>query len=140
MLDYVVITGDTCVFNSTFSGGAVVTAAPTIILGSALDVKINGKAVCIVGDELTASVVSAVYVSPPYNVPGTGVITIGLLPNQISSQSVADGKNMIKVGTGFIANFTVTSPAMSSAPSPDPVLSKTGTGYFVTTNTLVRTT
>jgi hypothetical protein len=142
VLDFIVTTGDLCVFSSSFSGGAVVTAAPTSITGSAVNIKINGKAACLVGDESSAAVLVAPYIAPPFITPGVGTITITLVPDQISDQSLGETKNFIKVGSSFIATFTVTVPAMSIAgtPQPDPLLIKVGSGTFVTSNTLVQTT
>jgi hypothetical protein len=140
MGDFVIKTGDQ--IQITVPPPAVVPqlAAPVPLTGSSTDVLIAGSAACLQGDELPPSIQAPLmYTSPPYVTPGTGTIQIILAPSNLTA-TTPNGKAILLKGQTFQAMFNVQSPAMMptpAGPQPDPLMVKTCTAQFITTNTTV---
>jgi len=89
---------------------------------------------CLAGDEIPVELRESLpYTAPPFVTPGTGRLTLTLLPaNQTLLTS--NGKAILLKGEVFAALFTVETPATQPAPSgpvPDPVADKPGTAEFI---------
>lgn len=140
MPDYVVVDSDTVQFEAS-CGAATVTVAPGTITGSGSKLKVSGKTVCIEGDESSVEVSGCAYVAGSYSVPGVGKLTVdSLASNQKAQKLIVGGKKVILVGSNFNGKFTVMTPAQttSSPPTPDPNPEYSGSGSFVTNNTLLK--
>jgi hypothetical protein len=142
MGDYVLIDGDTAMFQPAF-GTATVVVQPGQITGSG-PMKENGKAVCVAGDESSVSVPGCVYMTPQYSIPGTGTLSISALAaSGTASTSKAGGKAFLLKNGNFTAKFSVTAPAMQpppgpGSPIPDATTEYSGSGSFLTTNTKLK--
>jgi Contractile injection system spike tip protein len=95
---------------------------------------------CLQGDELPAAIAGPLlYTAPPFVTPGTGSITIILMPTNLTIQT-SNQKPMLLKGATFQAVFNVQSPAMMptpAGPQPDPIMVKPGTAQFITSNRIV---
>ena len=115
--------------------------SPVPLKGSSADVLVANQPACLKGDELPLSLQAPLtYTAPPYVTPGTGTLKIVLLPTNLSSQTI-NGKPLLLKGSTFQAMFQVQSPAMMptpAGPQPDPLMAKTGTAKFITTNSTVK--
>lgn len=142
MSDYVVISGDTAIFLPIF-GIATVTVAPGTIIGSGT-ADVNGVSVCVEGDEASVVVPGCAYITTAGHVtPGVGVLTIsGLNSDQVASSTDNNGLPLILKGSSFDAKFTVVAPAIIPPPvnTPDTTTEYSGSGNFMTTNTIVKAT
>jgi hypothetical protein len=114
--------------------------APLPLKGSSTSVSVNNMFVCLLGDELPDVLKGLLpYTAPPFSTPGTGKLTITLLPGNLTRQAT-NGKALLLKGQQFPVSFTVQTPATQVTPTgpvPDPVMVKQGTGQFITTNTTV---
>ena len=72
MPDFILIEGDKANFLPNF-GAAVVGVQPGSLKGSG-PATLNGKKVCVDGDEKNVSVPGCAYMTPQYSIPGTGYI------------------------------------------------------------------
>lgn len=137
-----IIDGDVVLFDPSF-GEAIVTPIPTTIAGSAAVVKIQGKPVCLEGDEADVQSPGCSYTAGAYVIPGVGTLKIDKLgSDQLTETATFENKKVILKGTTFDAVFEVQTPAQepqpSAPPKPDTTTSYSGgTGQFVTTNTLL---
>jgi len=141
MTDYIVIDGDTAQFLPNF-GAAMVVVQPGTMQGSG-PATLNGSPLCIEGDESNVSVSGCMYFTPQYSIPGSGTLSIdSLASDQIASKTQTDGTAVILVGGQFTAKFEVQSPAQqpvpSSSPIPDSTPDYSGSGMFVSSNTLLQ--
>jgi len=142
MADYVLIDGDMAMFEPSF-GAATVVVQPGTLTGSG-PATVDGKPICIEGDEDSVSVSGCTYMTSQYSIPGVGTLEIdSLATDQTASKTKTDDTAMLLVGSKFTAKFSVESPAMqpppgAGSPSPDSSTSYTGSGSFVTTNTKFR--
>lgn len=140
MTDFILIEGDKAVFLPTF-GAAIVTVQPGELKGSG-PATLNGKKICVVGDEKQVAVYGCSYMTPQYSIPGTGTLKIAALTaNQRATKTRTGGKAVLLKGGSFTARFEVQSPARQpppgpGAPIPDATPAYTGSGTFVTTNTI----
>ena len=138
MTDFIMKTGDT--IKVTIPPPAVVPAlaAPVPLTGSSTTVIVNDMPACLAGDELpTVLRVPLPYTAPPFTNPGTGKLTLTLLPGNQTLQT-SNGKAILIKGQQFTALFTVETPATQTTPAgpvPDPELAKPGTAEFITANT-----
>ena len=103
----------------------------------------NQVSVCVEGDESTVIAAGAAYTSGAFVTPGVGTLTIESLgSDQVAQNAKSGDKGLILKGSQFRAKFQVSSPAMNpsppSGPVPDPVSTYNGTGYFITTNTVLK--
>ena len=112
--------------------------APIPLVGTALGWTINGQAVCLEGDELPPVLrVPQPYTRPPFVIPGTGTISVDLLPTNLSTLFQYLGKAALLVGSSFPAKFQVSSPAQQPTPTgpvPDPTAVTPFTASFIATN------
>jgi hypothetical protein len=141
MGDFIIRTGDT--IKVTIPPPAVIPLleAPVPLNGSSTNVTVAGAPACLLGDELPLTLREPLpYTAPPFTNPGTGKLTLTLLPGNQTLQSKNDKAILIK-GQQFTALFTVQAPATQTTPAgpvPDPVLAKPGTAQFITTNETVK--
>lgn len=142
MGDYVIRTGD--MLRVTIPAPAVIPMleAPVPLSGSSTNVTVNEMPLCLQGDELPMELREPLpYTAPPFTVPGTGTLTLTLLPTNTTRQARNGGKPILIKGGAFEAMFTVETPATQTTPAgpvPDPELEKPGTAQFVTTNKMVK--
>jgi hypothetical protein len=142
MSDFVLMDGDQAVFLPAFSP-AVVVVQPGKLSGSG-PATIQGKPICVDGDESSVSVPGCAYITPSHPIPGTGTLKIAALAgNQKASQTQTGGKPVLLKGAMFTAKFEVQSPAQQPTPGgpvPDGSPQYSGQGQFVTMNTQVSAT
>ncbi len=136
MADFILLTKDTVKFYPTF-GTAIVTVRPGTLTGSA-KATLDGKPVCVDGDEEQVMVPGCSYTAkPPYSIPGMGTLMIQALAADQKAQKyrMADQQVLLK-GKQFDAVFKVIAPAKQPPPSsaPDETQEYMGKGYFITTN------
>ena len=138
MADFILIEGDQAIFLPNF-GAAVVVVRPGDLQGSG-PATLNGKTICVDGDEKNVSVPACTYVTPQYSIPGTGTLKIAALAaNQKARKTRTGNKLVLLKGGNFTARFDVQSPAQQpppgpGAPIPDATPQYSGSGMFVTTN------
>lgn len=138
MSDYILIEGDKAIFIPAF-GTAVVAVRPGIMKASG-PATIQGKKICVDGDEARLAVTGCTYISGPYTIPGLGTLKIDRLAgNQIADKTDTGGKAVLLKGMNFQAKFEVQSPAMQpltppATPVPDAVPFYMGTGSFLNSN------
>ena len=105
---------------------------------------LNGKKLCVAGDEGSVSVPGCPYFTASHPIPGTGTLEIAALAgDQTATKTRSAGAFVLLVGSSFTASFSVQSPAQQPTPGgpiPDPVPKYSGTGSLVTTNTKPRGT
>lgn len=137
MSDYILIDGDIVLFMPNF-GVAVVASQPGNLKGSG-PATLNGKKICVDGDEKEVAVPGCVYMTPQYPIPGTGTLKIDTLAaNQKATKTKTGGKAVLLKGGSFTAKFEVQSPAQQptlAGPLPDGTPQYAGgTGMFNTMN------
>ena len=141
MSDLVLVDADIVMFMPTF-GAAVVVVQPGQMKATG-PATINGKKICVDGDEKQVQVPGCMYVAPPYVIPGTGTLKIdSLAGDQKAQHSNVAGKLMLLKGSNFTAKFEVQSPAQQPAPPGPPVPDATpsyggGQGQFIPANQTV---
>src|SRR4028118_376261 len=98
MADSILTTGDQAMFNPTF-GQAIVIVRPGNLLGSGKD-KVNGKIVCVDGDEKKVIVPGCTYMTSQYSIPGVGILTIeSLAGDQKAKKTNSGGKPVLLKGS-----------------------------------------
>ena len=138
MSDFIIIDGDQAIFIPAF-GAAIVVVQPGQITGSG-PATLNGKKICIEGDESSVEVPGCTYMTPQYSIPGTGTLKIdSLASDQVATKTKTGDTAVILKGKQFNAKFEVQSPAQQpppgpGSPIPDSSPSYSGNGMFVTTN------
>lgn len=103
-------------------------------------VKIKGKLVCVVGDELEVKLPGKNYLSGGF-VGGAGTLKIkSLAPDQKTVKLKICGKPAILLGMMFIAEFQPQSPGKMPPPTntPDPMKIYIGQGKFTSKNTIAK--
>lgn len=144
MADFILITGDQAMFNPTF-GQAIVVVRPGNLIGSGKD-KVNGKIICVDGDEKKVMVPGCTYMTSQHSIPGVGMLTIeSLAANQKAKKTKSGGKPVLLKGGSFKAKFQVMVPAQQpppgpGAPIPDSTPQYSGSGTFITTNLITKGT
>jgi hypothetical protein len=144
MADFILIDGDTVNFLPTF-GAATVVPQPGKLQGAG-PATLNGKKMCVDGDESKVSVAGCTYMTPQYSIPGTGTLKIDALAgDQKASKTKTGGKVVLLKGSQFTAKFEVSSPAQQpppgpGSPIPDSTAQYSGNGTFITTNMLFQGT
>ena len=138
MGDHIVIDGDTAQFLPNF-GAAVVVVQPGTMQGSG-PATLDGKTLCVEGDEQNVSVPGCMYITPQYSIPGTGTLSIDALAgDQVASKTQTGDTAVILKGGQFTAKFEVQSPAQQpipgSSPIPDATPNYSGNGMFISSNT-----
>jgi hypothetical protein len=136
MADFILVDGDQVLFMPPF-GAAIVVVQPGNITGSGAST-INGKNICVEGDEAQVSVPGCMYTAGAFTIPGTGTLKIDALAgDQIAQHTQSGGKKVLLKGSQFTAKFEVQSPAQQPPPasSPDPAQEYgNGQGQFITAN------
>ena len=139
MTDYILIDGDIANFMPNF-GVAVVVVQPGALQGSG-PATLNGKNICVDGDEQNVSVPGCMYIAGQYSIPGTGTLKIdSLAGDQVATKTQTGGTAVMLKGSQFNAKFEVQSPAQQpppgpGSPIPDSTTQYSGQGTFITTNT-----
>ncbi|MFQ5587901.1 MAG: hypothetical protein ACE5F7_03590 [Nitrospiria bacterium] len=139
MGDFILVEGDKAMFMPNF-GAAIVVVQPADLTGSG-PATLNGKKICVDGDEKDVSVSGVTYMTPQYSIPGTGTLKIDALAgDQKARKTNTGGKAVLLKGGNFTAKFEVQSPAQQpppgpGSPIPDASPSYSGQGMFLTTNT-----
>ena len=142
MSDYILIDGDQALFQPTF-GAATVVVQPGQITASG-EATLNGKKLCIEGDEASVEVPGCAYTTAQHTIPGTGTLKIdSLAGDQVAQKTNTSGTAVILKGSTFTAKFEVQSPAQQpppgpGSPIPDSMTQYSGSGNFQTTNTKFR--
>lgn len=135
MSDYILMEGDKAIFDQAF-GAAVVVVQPGTLVATG-PTTINGKKVCVQGDESKVSVPGCAYTTPVFSNAGTGTLKISVLAaNQVATKTNSGNKAVLLVGSKFQAQFDVMAPATNAAGVGDTLTMYPGTGSFTTTNTL----
>jgi len=134
MSDTVLLDGDQVLFMPMF-GAAIVVVQPGRLRGSG-PATVQGKKVCVDGDEAQVQVPGCTYMTASHPIPGTGTLKVlALAPDQRAQHCQTGGKPMLLKGGQFQAKFEVQSPAQMPAPPgppvPDPVPLYTGQGQFL---------
>lgn len=130
--------GDQVIFMPAFTP-AIVVVQPGTLEGSG-PATIDGKKICVEGDESKVAVAGCTYMTPQYSIPGTGTLKISALAgNQKATKTRTGGKAVLLKGGNFTAKFEVQSPAQQpppgpGSPVPDATPQYTGNGSFVSTN------
>lgn len=138
MSDFILIDGDIVNFQPNF-GAAIVVVRPSAFRGSG-PATLNGKKICVAGDERGVSVPGCMYMTPQYSIPGMGTLKIAALAeDQKARKTQTGGKAVLLKGGNFTAKFEVQSPAKQpppgpGSPIPDATPEYSGQGTFITTN------
>ncbi|MFT7265138.1 MAG: hypothetical protein ACI9A2_003222 [Halioglobus sp.] len=141
MADLILIEGDQVIFTPAF-GAAIVVVKPGKLQGSG-PATIQGKKICVEGDEAKVEVPGCTYMTPQYSIPGTGTLKIDALAgNQKATKTATGGKAVLLKGGNFTAKFEVQSQAKQpppgpGSPIPDATPEYSGNGMFTPANTKV---
>lgn len=144
MADFILLENDIANFLPTF-GAATVVVQPGTLKASG-PATVDGKKICIDGDESQVEVTGCAYVAPPHVIPGTGTLKIAALGNdQKATKTNNGGKAVLLKGSQFDAKFEVQSPAQQpppgpGSPIPDAMIQYSGKGTFTTFNTKAQAT
>ncbi|XXX71796.1 hypothetical protein WMF30_29535 [Sorangium sp. So ce134] len=144
MEKFILIEGDKAIFFHTFEA-ALVLPRPGELKGSG-PATLNGKKICVEGDEGEVSVANCSYVKPGYSIPGKGTLKIAALGGDQKAKKTKTGdKAVLLKGTTFTATFEVQNPAKQPPKGPGPpILDSTpkyqGKGMFTTTNKIFKGT
>ncbi|MBC6424740.1 MAG: hypothetical protein GDA38_27205 [Hormoscilla sp. SP12CHS1] len=146
MADDILITGDEVKFDSSFGKATVTVLVKPVTLAGSGKGKINGKPICVEGDEKKVIVPGCLYTTKKHTIPGTGTLTIeGLGGDQKAKKTKSGGKPVLLKGGKFKAKFQKMVPAQQpppgpGSPIPDLTLQYSGNGSFETTNQKVKGT
>lgn len=142
MPDQIIISGDLVIFMPSF-GAAIVSVLPGEMSGTGKST-VNGKKICLEGDEKSLEVPNCLYNTLQFTIPGMGTLKIDKLDGDQMTKTAKDtGKPIILKGGQFTAKFEVLSPALDptvapAPPKPDTTSSYAGQGSFITTNIKVK--
>ncbi|WP_438031078.1 hypothetical protein [Sorangium sp. So ce233] len=144
MKKLILVEGDKAIFLPTFEAALVLPRAGEL-KGSGPGT-LNGKKICVEGDEGKVSVANCSYVKPGYAIPGTGTLKIAALGSDQKAKETKTGdKAVLLKGTTFTATFEVQNPAKQppkgpGPPIPDSTREYQGKGMFKTTNKIFKGT
>jgi hypothetical protein len=140
MADFILIDGDKAIFLPNFRV-AVVVVRPGDLKGSGPGT-LDGKRLCVDGDETKVKVPDCDYTTLTYSTPGTGTLKIAALASDQKAQKTnTGGKPVLLKGGIFTAEFEVQVPAKQlNPPGADATRQYSGSGYFVTKNVKFRGT
>jgi Contractile injection system spike tip protein len=139
MSDYILIDGDKAIFQPAF-GLAVVLVQPGVLRAGG-GATLNGRKICVEGDERKVSVAGCPYTTPQFSTPGTGTLKIAALaPEQKARKTRSGGRPVLLKGGNFTAKFEIESPAQQpppgpGSPIPDSTPQYSGSGRFISLNT-----
>lgn len=142
MADFILVTGDIVMFDPAF-GPATIIPIPGTLSGTGRS-RLDGKVVCVEGDEKNVLVSGVTYMSGSFTIPGVGMLKIDSLGgDQKATATKSGGKAVLLKGSTFTAKLQIMVPAMQPPPGPgppipDPMTQYTGTGKFITTNMKVK--
>lgn len=112
-------------------------AAPVPLVATGF-ASVDGRAVCVEGDELPPALRGVLpYTSPPFVVPGAGKLSVTLGGSNKSAVASDNDKAMLLVGQTFQAKFEVQVPAQQPTPGgpvADPTPQYSGTARFLSTD------
>ncbi len=143
--DFNIKTGDMILITIPPPAVVPMLLAPVPLIGTSSNVMIMNMPACM-PDGCTAERIKPAiagpmpYMAPPHVTPGMGMLTIVLLPTNVSMMA-SNQKPMLIKGATFQAIFSVQAPAMMPTPAgpvPDPLMVKMGTAQFITTNMVVK--
>ncbi|MIP16305.1 hypothetical protein CRQ32_21455 [Salmonella enterica] len=137
MSNLVVIDGDGLTFNPQM-GAITITPPPQPRIRGSGEASIEGKKVCIVGDEEQVSF-TVDYIKPPFvTSPGNGTLTIKSLASDQQATFATAPAPIIVVGSQFTTQFQPVKAAMDPQGKPDKDLKAvTGVGTFINSQTFV---
>ncbi|ERK05348.1 hypothetical protein L581_2442 [Serratia fonticola AU-AP2C] len=137
MSNLVVIDGDALTFDPQL-GAITITPPPQPQIRGSGEASIEGKKVCIVGDEEQVSF-TVDYIKPPFVAsPGKGTLTIKALASDQQAAFATAPAPIIVVGSQFTTQFQPTTPAQDPQGKPDPNMGPAqGTGTFINSQTFV---
>lgn len=135
MMDPIVVDGDKLMFLPQFGHRTVTVVAPPEIHGTGT-VTVDGKHVCILGDEKNVRL-AATYVTAAHPTPGQGDVTIAALAADQRADDCLNGQPLIIKGSKFTAEFTPTVPAQNPGPPvvQDATAPSQGQGSFAVSQT-----
>lgn len=138
MSNLVVIDGDALTFNPQLDAMITITPPSQPRISGSGEASIEGKKVCIVGDEKQVSF-TVDYIKPPFVAsPGKGTLTIKALASDQQAKFAMAPAPMILVGSQFTTQFQPTKPAQDPQGKPDRELKAvTGVGTFINSQTFV---
>src|SRR5262245_16101258 len=138
MSDAILLDGDVFEFPAAFLPTATMLAGPPQgKMKASGKATVEGKKVCVKGDEKNVKVENLAYTAGPFSVPGKGTAELVTLIDQVGLFASSGGKKVLLKGTQFIAKFQVQTPAKLVTPAgetPDPVPQYIGFGRFQTGN------
>ncbi|AKA38449.1 hypothetical protein [Yersinia ruckeri] len=132
MSEAIVIDGDLLQFDVQFGHRKVTVPVPGKMSGTG-HAQVNGKKVCILGDEKRV-LVSATYTTDTHSILGDGKITISALDSSQQAFQCTSGSALIIQGKKFIAMFkpgTVATALGNPPPPPDASTPSDGEGRFI---------
>ena len=137
MSDPSLIDGDLALYDPNF-GAAIVIVMPGKLVGTG-PAKVQGKCVCVEGDEASACVLGCLYTTAQHPIPGTGKLSVKQLADDQKAKTTSTGATpLLLKGSKFTAVFEVIVPAQQPAPPAPPIPDATpqyiGTGSFITFN------
>jgi len=119
--------------------------APIPLVGSSSDMSVLKMPVCLEGDETPPMLLAPqIYISPTYyTTPGMGTVTVNINSPNKTSKTKNGGKAILIRGQTFQVEFNVTVPAIyineaTGVLLSDPVMKKSGTAQFITTNMMAK--
>ena len=133
----ILVDGDAVIFDPKFGAATITVPAAPVPLPGSSSLTLDGKKICIQGDEKKVVVPGCTYFTSQYSIPGAGKLEIAALHQNQCSRHLKDrGKAVLLKGVQFTAKFTVTAPASkppsgTSPPKKDTTTSYTGKGRFV---------
>jgi len=142
MADFILSSGDQITIRAPIQD--VLIPVPLIfpLQGSGSSVHVNGKPICVEGDEIPEPLKQVFpYTAPPFVIPGQGKLRITLTPGHWTKATKHNGKAILLKGGDFTVIFEVTVPAQQpAAPTPIPEVPRprTGSGSYITLNTTVK--
>lgn len=141
MSSFVVVSGDTVSFETTFGAATLGPPPPSTTITGTGSKLTSGAISCVEGDDSSVVLPGVMYKTSTFTIPGAGTLTIKkLADDQLAHKLTVGGKKAILVGSKFDATFTVTAPATNSVPASDAVASYSGKGSFSTSDTKVDST
>ncbi|MEM0938990.1 MAG: hypothetical protein AAGI25_04270 [Bacteroidota bacterium] len=136
-IDHIIVEGDKVEFSS-FTNITLIPAKPSTGIRASGKATINGKKVCVEGDEKKVTLQCS-YTTQAQPMPGVGELTIQQLAiNQLASKSSVGGKPILLAGSIFNCQFKAIVRAMNPQGVTDPVGIFFGQGKLIPTNNKIK--